>query len=268
MTIAEVCKAIESVDAEILLAALLQKERAWLLAHPEYILKHAEEKVMRVWLCKYAEGMPVAYIRGWQLFYGRKFVVSQDVLIPRPSTETLVEHALSMLCDAREGVQKADEGIVTYARVFRPMTPSYVLDVGTGSGCIAITLASERQSLRCIATDISAAALRVAQENAERFSVKNRIVFHEGNLLEPVQGFTEPFLLVSNPPYIASTTMLDSSVMDFEPHKALFAGTQGTDVLLPLVSSALRHPFCMGIVFECCEQQVGTLEAIVNTRPI
>ncbi len=145
---------------------------------------------------------PVAYIRGVQEFWNRDFVVSPSVLIPRPETELIVEEALSCAF-------------------------GLAADIGTGSGCLAVTLAAEVPRARIVATDISADALRIARANAERHGVANRIDFRETRCLD---GVTGPFdLIVSNPPYVSAVDYesLAPEVRDYEPSAALKAGVDG-----------------------------------------
>jgi release factor glutamine methyltransferase len=158
----------------------------------------------------------VAYILGHRDFFGRRFEVTPDVLIPRPDTETLVEHALAQIPkDA----------------------PSRVLDVGTGSGAIAVTLASERPAARITATDISKAALEVAGRNAAAHGVQDRITFEHVDLLRASSPYD---VIVSNPPYIARTEVetLQEEVRDHEPDTALFGGEDGLDVIRRLLDVA------------------------------
>lgn len=156
---------------------------------------------------------PVAYITGVREFFGRDFLVTPDVLIPRPETEGLVEEALSG--DA----------------------PSAVVDVGTGSGCLAVTLALAWPAARVVATDVSAAALAVARRNADRLGA-GRVEFVETSLVPA--GLAGIDLIVSNPPYIAAGDRLSlpEDVRGFEPATALFAGVDGLDVIRPLVRAA------------------------------
>jgi release factor glutamine methyltransferase len=116
--------------------------------------------------------------------------------------------------------------------------------------------------MKVIATDISESALKVAFINAKNHRVEDRISFQKGNLMEPISDLKEPFLIVSNPPYIPSDAKVGSDVEKFEPHSALFAGAGGLDVILPLVEAASKHPFCQGIVLECREDQVETIQKI------
>lgn len=267
MTIAEAYEEIQPLDAEILLSALLEKDRAWILAHNEYVLTAAEEQKFHAWARERKRGMPIAYLRGWQPFYTRDFFVSQDVLIPRPSTETLLEQALAMIGQTTMNVRRADTGISILSHKIRSGIPKCIVDVGTGSGCVAVTLVCEMPALHCFATDISPSALHIALQNAQKFSVDGRIEFRLGSLLQPVKDICEPFLLVSNPPYISSSHILDSTVASFEPYEALFAGKDGLDVLLPLVKEAMCNSYCTGVVLECCDRQVQPLQSILNARP-
>lgn len=167
---------------------------------------------------------PVAYITGEREFYGRPFLVTPAVLIPRPETELLVDVALERL---RDGPRAADA---------RPR----VLDIGTGSGCVAITLALELPSARVTATDVSAAALVVARANAGRLGASEGVTWIQDSL---TGDRTEAFgAIVSNPPYVAETDRdkLAADVREFEPATALFGGTDGLEVIRNLVPAAWR----------------------------
>jgi len=176
-----------------------------------------------------ARGEPIAYITGEREFYGRVFLVTQDVLIPRPETELVVEEALARLQD--------DPG-----RPRVPGAPPVVIDVGTGSGCLAVTLALERPDARVVATDLSGAALEIARENARRLGAE-RIEFRQGALLA---GAATPVdLIVSNPPYVATAdrASLPVDVVGYEPASALFGGPDGLEIiraLVPAAAAALR----------------------------
>ena len=165
---------------------------------------------------------PIAYIRGIQEFWSRDFVVSPSVLIPRPETELIIENTLQL-----PGLDKL---------------PSLICDIGTGSGCLAITLAKELPIARIVATDISAAALDVARANAVRHAVADRIAFAEGEYLAGAKG---PFhVIVSNPPYVSEEdyATLAPEVREYEPASALVAGADGLrDIreILNLAASAL-----------------------------
>ncbi len=207
-------------------------------------------------------GEPVAYILGEKEFYGRPFHVDPSVIIPRPATEGLVELALKAL--AGESVPDStviDTGIVAWHRQkesWKDLT--LVADIGTGSGCIAVTLACERPDLRIIATDISDEALKIAKDNANTHGVADRIDFRPGSCLAPLQDIDEPYVIISNPPYIPDGTTLEKNVAAFEPHNALFGGTKGTDVLAKIIASATADPYCKGWMMECREEQILVAE--------
>lgn len=159
---------------------------------------------------------PIAYITGVQEFWNRDFAVSPAVLIPRPETELIIEEAMSLAF-------------------------AMVADIGTGSGCLAVTLAAECPRAQVVATDISAPALEVARANARRHGVADRIAFRETPYLD---GITGPFdLIVSNPPYVTDAEYADLApeVHDFEPRSALAAGAEGLDDIAGVLRAALTH---------------------------
>ena len=204
------------VEAELLLAHLLDQPRTYLYAHPEAPLTSEQAMTYASWVERRAADEPLPYITEQIEFFGLMFAVTPDVLIPRPETEILVEAALAWL------------------EVHPAAT---VVDVGTGSGCIAVALAVHAPTLHLFATDISRVALDVARTNAERHDVAGRITFIEGDLLTPLP---EPLhLIVSNPPYIADGEWyaLPVSVQQ-EPRCALLAGVDGLDVIRRLVQQA------------------------------
>jgi release factor glutamine methyltransferase len=166
---------------------------------------------------------PLAYITGEREFYGRPFKVTADVLIPRQETELLAEQALGCLRDLTH--QAGSEG-------------PQVLDVGTGSGCVAVTVALEAPSVQVVATDVSHAALAIARANAERLGAADRIEFRVASLAGTVADAFD--LIVANPPYVPEPDRgsLAPEVRDYEPAAALFAGPDGLDVIRDLVPSA------------------------------
>lgn len=204
---------------EILLCHFLQTDRTHLLASfheslPEEIWKAFQDAV----IC-HGDGEPIQYIMGYEHFYGRKFLVNQNVLIPRPETEELVYYTL----------QKVDKW-------FQKETKLRVLDVGTGSGAIGITLKLERPSLSVTASDISEGALSVAKKNARMLEAD--VQFVHGDLLQPFIEKKEKFhIVVSNPPYIPTVQKENLSVVvkDHEPPNALFAGKDGLFIYRQLV---------------------------------
>lgn len=255
-------KGIERADAEILLGALLGKDRTWILGHAHDEIPDEHQSRLTTWLERRRHGEPVAYITGIREFYGREFHVDPRVLIPRPSTEGLIDAALEFLVhhDHTETLKNIESGIAVYGERWRRDRIGCVADIGTGSGCIAVTLVCERPGLRIIATDIDADALNVARLHAERFSAANRIDFRRGPLLEPLRDVREPFFIVSNPPYVPEHYDVSPEVSR-EPQSAVFAGPRGLDLLLPLVRQAREHPACVGFVVECRENQVEFLAA-------
>ncbi len=249
---------IDRLDAEVLLAHAMDRDRTWLMAHAGDELDTIVEKAFSAAAARRAAGEPIAYITGEKEFYGRVFSVRPGVLIPRPCTEALIDATLDLL-DGKKvpAVQDIDNDIIAVAKTFGSMDDvKTIVDVGTGSGCIAVTLACERPGLRCIAIDVSRDALDIACENARRLGAAERMMFLLGNLLEPVTRLSEPFLLVSNPPYVADESLLGTDVQAHEPRLALMGGGEhGDDLLRELLLQAKNHPFCRGIVMECLAAQ-------------
>ena len=264
MTISDTLKhsRLEGIDAEVLLAHALGKNRAWLVAHSDEEVDSSLQKTFQEFIARRKADEPVAYIVGSKEFYGREFVVTKDTLIPRPSTEILIDATLDFLLSPKNAEREADSEISIVSRVLQKKRPEVILDVGTGSGCIAITLACEKVSQEIIGIDTSEKALEVAKKNAERLSPNSNIEFVHADGIKFVAAFDQPFLLVSNPPYIPSTVTLEKNVADFEPHAALFAGRDGLDVIRPLVAAAQKNPQCVGLVLECrCDQVSAIIRA-------
>lgn len=190
------------LDAELLLGHALGESRLDLYLDLDRPLSDAERDLFRPLLARRGRHEPVAYILGEREFYGLSMRVTPAVLVPRPETETLVDLALERL--------PAGE-------------PAVVVDLCTGSGCVAVALAHERPELRVIATDLSREALDVARENARRHGVEERVELREGDALEPVHDVRGAKLLVGNPPYIkpADESALMPDVREHEPHLAL-----------------------------------------------
>jgi release factor glutamine methyltransferase len=248
---------LERTDAEILLAHVLGKERTWLLTHDDTNLSKKELALWESYAARRRSKEPVAYIIGEKEFYGRRFYTDPSVLIPRPATEILVESALKLLKgETVPTVIEADTDIVIASRIQGDLSHvRCVADIGTGSGCIAVTLACEMQNLRVIATDKSAQALKTAQKNAKRHGVSDRIQFMKGSGMDPLASVDEPFLVVSNPPYILDGTALMKDVEYFEPHSALFGGKNGSDIIGSILHEAQSHQQCRGVVLECKKEQ-------------
>lgn len=208
------------VEAEILLAAALARPRSHLAAHADcQVLDCEATDRFEAYVTRRALGEPVAYILGEKEFWSLPLAVAPGVLIPRPETELLVERALAHL---------------------PPGTDLDVLDLATGSGAIALAIASERPACRLTATDLSQAAIEIALHNAKRLHL-DRVELLAGSWFEPVagRGFD---LIASNPPYIAQDDpRVERGVRSFEPHAALYAGPTGLEALTAIVEGAPRH---------------------------
>lgn len=208
------------LDAETLLMFALGCDRAHLYAHPERSLSAEEQTRYHAALAERERGVPLQYITGHQEFWGLDLIVSPDVLIPRQETEHVIEAVLELA---------------------RGMDAPRIVDVGTGSGCIALALAKELASAEIHAIDISPAALEVARANAARHGLSERIRFRESDLLSAMSEEVGSFdFVVSNPPYVGESERegLQREVRDFEPHAALFAGVTGLEVIERLIPQA------------------------------
>ena len=204
------------LNAEVILAHCLSVDKTYLYTHDERELADAEFQKIEDALYERISGVPVQYIVGRQEFYGRYFTVNPDVLIPRPETEYIVETVLDL----------------------HPASGSSIMDVGTGSGCIGLTLALEIPHAQVTITDISYPALRTAKANAEQLGARASIVCMD--LLDAARG---PFdIVVSNPPYVSrgETSRLQIEVREHEPHVALFGEEDGLAAYRKLIPSAER----------------------------
>ncbi|HEV2654097.1 MAG TPA: peptide chain release factor N(5)-glutamine methyltransferase [Ktedonobacteraceae bacterium] len=211
-------------EAQVLLSAVLGVERATVYAYPEREVTAEQAERFFQLVARRAEGEPVAYLLGSKEFFGRDFYVDRRVLIPRPETEILVEAALAVVR------RKLSAGQV-------PL----VADIGTGSGAIPITIAVEEPRLPYLyACDISSDALAVAYLNCVYHHVEGRVRLLQGDLLGPLPAVVD--LLTANLPYVGIREMatLERDVKDYEPHQALFSGTDGLDLLQRLCKDALR----------------------------
>lgn len=205
-------------DVQVMLGHSLGMSRAWLSAHRDDLADAWIAAHFRMLLRQRTAGQPVAYLTGGREFYGRRFSVTPDVLIPRPDTETLVEAALGKMS---------------------PESRPDVLDLGTGSGCVAVTLALEKPAARVTAVEISRSALGIARRNAEALGA--RIEFLQGAWFAPLPGRRFD-LIVSNPPYIpAADPHLQRGDLRFEPSMALTAGDDGLDEIRRIVGEAAEY---------------------------
>jgi release factor glutamine methyltransferase len=233
----EAAKRIARRDAETLLLHQLGRQRAWLILHAETELEPAELEQFHALTSRRAAGEPLQHLTGVQEFFGLNLRVSPDVLIPRPETEHLVEAVLAWA-----------------AQPALPQ-PLRILDVGTGSGAIAIALAASLPTATIVASDISSAALDVARDNAARFQLRAQFV--ESDLLSAFTPETHPIpfdAIVSNPPYVPTgdAATMQPEVVDHEPHTALFAGRDGLETyrrLIPQAHAALRPGGLLALEF-------------------
>lgn len=214
---------LDPVDARVLLQEVLGLPHAALIAHAERVLSEAQRRRFLALAARRAAGEPVAYLLGWREFYGRRFAVGPAALIPRPETELLIDLALARL---------------------PPSTTADVLDLGTGSGIIALTLALERPHCALTAVDTSADALALARQNAQRLAQRlgvGHLELLQGSWYGPVarRAFD---LIVSNPPYVADTDPhLRLGDVRFEPAAALCAGPDGLAAIRHIVAQAPHY---------------------------
>jgi release factor glutamine methyltransferase len=239
------------LDAEILLADMMEKDRSWILAHPEYILTDEQISLLDKKIARRARHEPIAYIRGSQEFYGRDFIVSKDTLTPRPETETIVEMALELL---------------------RNEPALSVADIGTGSGCIIISIelelastknnsSSNESKITYCGYDVSERALEIARQNAE--ALQSRTAFEQCNILDDSEHeWQSAELLLANLPYVPDGYEINKAATH-EPELALFAGKDGLDLyraLFKKASHASKH-----IITESLSFQHNALTSLADT---
>ena len=236
------------LDAEVMLAHVLGWPRVQLYTHYEDIAGEAERAKFRELVKRRAEGSPVAYLVGKKEFYSLKFEVGPAVLIPRPESEFVVVEFLS---------------------VCKQIEAPRAVDVGTGSGCIALASLKHHKTARFVAIDISPEALQVARKNAADLGLEDRIEFRQGNLLAPIDG-DEPFdVILSNPPYIPTADIegLEVGVRDFEPHAALDGGPDGLRIVETLIEDAARHLKPGGhLILEIGSAQEKAVRELIEAR--
>jgi len=232
------------LDAEILLSHCLDKNRSYLRAWPEKSLTTEQLSQFLTLIDQRQQGTPIAYLTGSREFWSRNFKVSQDVLIPRPDTELLIELSLSILPDNKS---------------------CKIIDLGTGSGVLAITIAAERPLATVIATDISPKALQIAQSNAEQLNAGN-IRLQQSNWFDSVAD-CDFDLVISNPPYItANDPHLQQGDVRFEPRSALISAENGLKDIRLLAEQARRHLKNSGyLMIEHGYNQQTEIQAIFKT---
>ncbi len=256
------------LDAEVLLAHSLNTNRAGLYTHLHTVLSPPQIEAFQQLLHRRLQREPVQYITGVQEFWSLEFAVDRRVLIPRPETELAVSTVLQLLnSDERQRFSPHPGPLPKGAREFS----GKILDVGTGSGCIAIALATELPDAVIWATDISAEALTVAETNARRHNVHQRVRFFQGDLFAPVAGQQQAFdIIVSNPPYITTADLLtlQPEVRDWEPQSALDGGEEGVDFYRRLLSEA-SHSLRVGgwLVLEIGHDQSPVVLHLIKEQP-
>jgi release factor glutamine methyltransferase len=218
------------LDAQMILAHILQVERSWLFAHHEHALSAAETDAFTSLINRRMQHEPVAYLVGHKEFYGLDFVVDRRVLIPRPETELLVDSVIDHV-------------------TMREEQPVSVVDVGTGSGAIALAIAANCPNAYLFAIDLSLDALAIAQQNVRHLDVRNQVTLLQGDLLKPLP--TKVDMIVANLPYITNSDYqhLMADVRDYEPQLALEAGPQGLDAIARLLEQAPHHLQDHGLIF-------------------
>jgi len=231
------------LEAGLLLAHVLDRPKAWVLAHPEAEVTPAQQGQLSLLLDRLVHGEPLPYLTGRQEFFGLLFTVSPDVLIPRPETELLLERAL--------------EWLAAHPNQTR------IADVGTGSGCIAISLASRLKGVTVDAVDRSFAALRIAAHNAAQHGVSRRVRPVQADLLSALHG---PYdLICANLPYVPTTTLADLPVARYEPLQALDGGEDGLVYIRKLLDDSRRvtRPGSI-ILLEIENRQAAAVTALVE----
>jgi len=205
-------------EAGSLLGHLIERDRTFIISHAEDAITSEHAEVFARLVEERAQGKPLQYITGRQEFFGLDFEVTPDVLIPRPETELLVETALKLLTNAE----------------------ALICDVGTGSGCVAVTLLHERTNASGVAIDVSPAAIEVARRNAAKHNVSARLEFLVSDCFAEVKPDALFDVIVSNPPYIPAGDLegLQKEVRDHEPHLALEAGADGLSIVRRLLTDA------------------------------
>jgi release factor glutamine methyltransferase len=236
------------LEAVSLLMHTLNVDRAFIIAHPEHELKCDQSERYRGFVARRANHEPLQYITGVQEFFNLKFEVTPDVLIPRPETELIVEATLD---------------------VWRSAGAPLIADVGTGSGCIAISLLHEISNARAIGIDISSNALAIARRNAERQGLRDRLELVQANGLSAFGEQARFSVIVSNPPYVPvrDVESLQPEVRDHEPLSALVAGEDGLSHVRPLVQDAANVLQTDGyLIFEIGSGQSAAVQALVNKK--
>lgn len=264
MTINEILqqRIINGLDAELILCYVLQKNRTWLIAHAQDVCSPKQIELYNQLSKRRQAGQPIAYITGLREFYGRDFIITPHVLVPRPCTEALVESMLQLLKNPRvvSDSREIDTEISVWRHCWKtPIEDCTIIDVGCGSGVLAGTLAKELPNNPIIALDIDPAAIECTKLNCKQLNVKKQVECRLGDCLEPIQSYNKSFIIISNPPYIPIDGYVTPAVRAYEPHHALFSEHNGTSVLQKICTSARKNPLCVGWIIECRTEQIQTI---------
>ena len=246
---------IDRLDAELILASIFDKDRIFLHAHADEELTVEQQKVVDDMLLRRQKHEPLAYILGYKEFYGHKFYLTRDVLIPRPETEALVDIASELYQKLSANVVKPAKttGTAKAAQTIQSGEPIKILDLGTGSGCIALSLASKlsqsaknhaepEANIQIVASDISAKALACAEYNAQKLQIKS-ISWVKSNLLKSKAFKNQTFdIIVANLPYVDKAwPWIDKNTLKYEPKLALYASNYGLGLIKNLIDKAPKH---------------------------
>src|SRR4051812_3009103 len=237
------------LDAEVLLAKVLNWERVKLYTHYEDEVGERPRAAFRDLVRRRAEGMPVAYLVGRKEFYSLPLAVSPAVLIPRPDSEFVV---------------------VEFLAVTKAIEAPRAVDVGTGSGCLALACAQHHKTARFVAIDVSPEAVAVAEANARTHGLTDRIEFRTGDRLGPVAGEAPFDVILSNPPYIPTDVIptLEPGVRDYEPRRALDGGDDGLRMVAPLIAEAIPLLKPGGhLILEIGSDQEAPVRALIAAQP-
>ena len=263
---------IDRLDAELILASIFDKDRTFLHAHADEELTAEQQKVVDDMLLRRQKHEPLAYILGYKEFYGHKFYLTRDVLIPRPETEALVDIASELYQKLSANAVKPVKttGTAKAVQTIQSGEPIKILDLGTGSGCIALSLASKlsqsaknhaepEANIQIVASDISAKALACAEYNAQKLQIKS-ISWVKSNLLKSKAFKNQTFdIIVANLPYVDKAwPWIDKNTLKYEPKLALYASNYGLGLIKNLIDKAPKHLKKGGFLVleaDICQQQ-------------
>ena len=246
---------IDRLDAELILASIFDKDRTFLHAHADEELTAEQQKVVDDMLLRRQKHEPLAYILGYKEFYGHKFYLTRDVLIPRPETEALVDIASELYRKLSANADKSAKttGTAKAVQTIQSGEPIKILDLGTGSGCIALSLASKlsqstknraepETNIQIVASDISAKALACAEYNAQKLQIKS-ISWVKSNLLKSKAFKNQTFdIIVANLPYVDKAwPWIDKNTLKYEPKLALYASNYGLGLIKNLIDKAPKY---------------------------